>query len=75
MNPGQTKFYEFMLARTKVEHLTDMKELLAEAFEKAAAGEQTPEFFAAFNKTVAHYLNPESLAEVQQAMAIFQKGK
>lgn len=36
MNAGQSKFYEFMLERSKEEHVEEMKELLADAFEKAA---------------------------------------
>lgn len=75
MNAGQAKFYEFMLERSKAEHVEEMQELLADAFNKAAAGEQTPEFFAMFNEKVFTYLKPEAVEEVKQAMAHFQSQK
>lgn len=75
MNAGQAKFYEFMLARSKEEHVEDMKLLLADAFEKAAAGQQTPDFFAEFNQKAFSYLKPDTIEEVKQAMAHFQAPK
>lgn len=75
MNAGQSKFYDFMLARSKPDHVEAMKLLLADAFEKAATGQQTPEFFAAFNQKVFSYLKPEAVEEVKQAMAHFQSQK
>ncbi|MGL4694850.1 hypothetical protein [Enterococcus larvae] len=75
MNAGQSKFNDFMLERSKPEHVEAMKLLLADAFDKAAAGQQTPEFFAEFNQKVFSYLKPEAIEEVKQAMAHFQSQK
>ncbi|WP_086348089.1 hypothetical protein [Candidatus Enterococcus clewellii] len=75
MNAGQVKFYEFMLERSKEEHMEEMKLVLADAFQKAATGGQTPEFFAEFNQKVFSYLKPEAIEEVKQAMAHFQSQK
>ncbi|MGX7352255.1 hypothetical protein RU97_GL001711 [Enterococcus canis] len=70
MKPEE-KFLTFILERTKPEKQTEMKQLLAQAFEKKQTGHLNKlEVMGMIPKAIS-YLQPEKVAEVKQVMEEF----
>lgn len=70
MNPGQEKFYHYILERVKPEKTEEAKTLLAENFKKQQEGTFTQEDALQFVPKMQDILLPEKVAEV---LAIAQK--
>ena len=71
MNPGQTKFYEFILERVAIKDHDKAKSYLKESFEKQANGTFDKAFLTLIQTKILAIVKPESLEEVKQAMSRF----
>ena len=72
MNPGQQKFYEFILERVQKPKLEDAKALLKESFHKQDEGTFDQEYLATFIPKMKEMIREENLEEVNQIMISFQ---
>lgn len=71
MNPGQEKFYDFIVARVGEKHLEEAKALMRENFKKQDDGTFSPEFMRETQAKLTAMLKPETVDEVKTAMAHF----
>ena len=71
MNPGQERFYNFIVERVKDEYKEDTKTLMQENFRKQADGTFTREDMTETQKKLMQMLRPETVEEVKTAMAHF----
>ena len=72
MNPGQEKFYHFILERTQSGKEQDAKDLLAESFAKQTDGSFDDAYRQAFIPRMIALLKPEALDEVKKVMSEFK---
>ena len=73
MNPGQTRFYDFILERTQPDKQEVMKTLLADGFAKQEEGAFTEKYFVDYTLKLLSYLKPEHVAEVKAITENFGK--
>lgn len=68
MNPGQEKFYHFILERVNETHIDDAKALLAESFSLQSQGTFNQQYLMSFIPKMLGYLKPEHIDEVKNIM-------
>lgn len=71
MNPGQEKFFNFILQRTQEGKTDEMKALLIESFTKQQTGEFSKEYLASFAPKMLSLINPQFEIEVQEIVQKF----
>lgn len=71
MNPGQERFFNFIVERVHTEHKDTVKELMSDNFKKQADGTFTREDMLKTQETLMTMLKPEAVEEVKAAMAHF----
>lgn len=71
MNPGQEKFYEFIMGKVAVENKDRAKALLEESFAKQADGTCDSAYLMAFVPRMLELIKPESAEEVKAIMTNF----
>ena len=71
MNPGQEKFFNFILERTADGKRDEAGVLLNESFAKQADGTFGPEFLRGFIPKLLALIKPESVEEVKSVMMGF----
>lgn len=71
MNPGQEKFYHFIIERVQEDNKDQANELLHESFEKQANGSFDKKYLEAFKPKLVALLKPEHIEEVQAIMKEF----
>ena len=71
MNPGQERFYYFILERVGEEYKDAAKELLTENFRKQAEGTFARDDMLKTQEALMKMLKPETVEEVKTAMAHF----
>jgi len=74
MDPGQEKFYDFIIERVRDEQKDAVKQLMKENFMKQANGTFTREDMVRTQETLMKALKPETMDEVKAAMAHFASG-
>ncbi len=74
MNPGQEKFFNFIMERVQKGKQAEAKKLLEESFAKQANGTFSAEYLKGFAPKMAALLKPESVEEVKGIMAQFGHG-
>lgn len=72
MNEGQTKFFDFMMARAQAGKEAQVQEVLTAAFQTVGQGKATAAFFSDFNEQLKELIQPEALPEVFAAISTFQ---
>jgi hypothetical protein len=71
MNPGQEKFFNFILERVQEGKQEDAKALLSESFAKQADGSFNSEYMNSFIPRMIAILKPECIEEVKNIMQGF----
>ncbi len=71
MNPGQEKFFDFIIERVKNGKQEEAKALLNESFSKQAGGTFTAEYLKSFAPKLIALLKPESVNEVKTIISKF----
>jgi len=71
MNPGQEKFYQFVLERVRDEQKDTVKKLMYENFMKQTNGTFTRDDMMKTQETLMKMLKPEAVEEAKTAMAHF----
>ncbi len=74
MNPGQEKFFNFIMERVQKGKQAEAKKLLEESFAKQANGTFNAEYLKDFAPKMAALLKPEAVEEVKGIMAQFGQG-
>ncbi|BBF42664.1 hypothetical protein lbkm_1348 [Lachnospiraceae bacterium KM106-2] len=72
MNPGQIKFYEFIMDRVGEENQPAAAHLLNESFLKQGDGTFDQAYLQEFNSKMLELLKPEYKEEVQNIMQNFR---
>ncbi|WP_315115659.1 hypothetical protein [Clostridium intestinale] len=73
MNPGQEKFYEFILERVQEDKVENAKALLSDSFKKQEEGTFTQEEVVVFIPKMISLLKPEKVEEVKNIMKQFSQ--
>lgn len=68
MNPGQEKFFQFILERVSPEHQEQAEQLLKEAFQKQDNQTFDSDYKMEFSPKMLSMLKPEYVDEVKQIM-------
>ena len=71
MNPGQEKFFNFILERVQEDKVDEAKDLLQDNFEKQAAGTFSAADIAEFGPKMMSLLKTDSVEEVKAIMTQF----
>ena len=71
MDPGQEKFYNFIIERVRDDQKESVKELMNENFRKQADGTFTRDDMVRTQEALMKKLKPEAAEEVKAAMAHF----
>jgi len=71
MNPGQEKFYNFIMERVQAGKQDEANALLKESFAKQADGTFNAEYLKSFAPRMIAILKPECVAEVKAIMSQF----
>lgn len=71
MNPGQEKFFNFIMERVQDGKQEEAKALLEESFGKQADGTFNQEYLEGFVPRMIAVLKPEHVEEVKAIMAQF----
>ena len=74
MNPGQEKFFKFIMERVRDGKQEDAKALLNESFGKQAKGTFNAEYLKGFIPKMTGLLKPENIEEVKTVMSQFGPG-
>ena len=74
MNPGQEKFFNFIMERVQNGKQDEAKALLNESFGKQANGTFNAEYLKGFAPRMMALLKPESIDEVKTIMSQFGQG-
>jgi len=74
MNPGQEKFFKFIMEKVRDGKQEDAKALLNESFSKQANGTFNAEYLKGFIPKMIGLLKPESIEEVKTVMSQFGPG-
>ena len=71
INPGQQKFFDFIMDRVQEDKQDEAQALLEESFAKQADGTFNAEYLATFAPRMIVLLKPEAIEEVKGIMAGF----
>lgn len=74
MNPGQEKFYQFIMMNVAEENQDKAKELLSESFGKQDDGTFDQEYMSSFIPKMLSLIKPENVEQVKNIMQNHQKG-
>ncbi len=73
MNPGQEKFFKFIMERVQEGKQGEAKELLNESFGKQTSGTFNAEYLKSFAPRMIALLKPECVSEVKNIMNQFSQ--
>ena len=71
MNPGQEKFFNFIMERVQTGKQAEAKALLNESFGKQAVGTFNAEYLGVFIPKMIAMLKPENIIEVKAILSQF----
>ncbi|MHB8105882.1 MAG: hypothetical protein ACYDH4_00420 [Candidatus Cryosericum sp.] len=74
MNPGQEKFFTFIMERVQTGKQEEARTLLDESFSKQANGTLNQAYLDGFIPRMIALLKPESIGEVKAVMSQFGQG-
>lgn len=69
MNPGQERFFHFIMEKVEESNQVKAQELLAESFAKQAEGTFNKEYMMSFIPRMLDLIKPECIEEVKAIMA------
>lgn len=72
MNPGQEKFYEFIMDSVEEENQEKAKELLMESFAKQNEGTFDQEYLTAFIPKMLQLIKPDKMEMVKNIMSNYK---
>jgi hypothetical protein len=71
MNPGQEKFFDFIIERVQADKVDQAKALLEESFSRQADGTFDVEYMGSFAPRLTEMLKPDAISEVKETMKNF----